>query len=127
MDWLPKSNMYPGVGHHNILGEKEHKKFWIDSRFWYIIYYLDPSLATLFHESGQAPNNRVFGQYEVAQDQTHSSKDRMNSDDEVSKFLLLMYKVFIEYMSIRLRLTNEELIKAKKEINRLKRESAYQA
>ena len=79
MDWLPKSNIYPGVGHHNILGEKEHKKFWIDSRFWYIIYYLDPSLATLFHESGQAPNNRVFGQYEVAQDQTHSSKDRMNS------------------------------------------------
>jgi CRP-like cAMP-binding protein len=56
-----------------------------------------------------------------------SAKDRLDGDDDVSKFLLLMYKVFIEYMSIRLRSTNEELIKAKKEINRLKGESAHQA
>jgi CRP-like cAMP-binding protein len=34
-------------------------------------------------------------------------------DDQVD-FLLLLYRIFAEYMTARLRLTNEELIKAKK-------------
>jgi CRP/FNR family transcriptional regulator, cyclic AMP receptor protein len=39
--------------------------------------------------------------------------------DEKLDFLLLLYRIFAEYMSNRLRLTNEELIRAKKEIRRL--------
>ncbi len=34
-------------------------------------------------------------------------------------FLLLLYRIFAEYMSIRLRATNEELIKAKSKIQKL--------
>ena len=34
-------------------------------------------------------------------------------------FLLLLYRIFAEYMTYRLRLTNEELIRAKKEVRRL--------
>jgi len=41
--------------------------------------------------------------------------------DERVDFLLLLYRIFAEYMSIRLRLTNEELVKAKKQIERLKK------
>lgn len=36
-------------------------------------------------------------------------------------FLLLLYRIFAEYMSIRLRATNDELIKAKTEIEKLKK------
>ena len=32
---------------------------------------------------------------------------------------LLLYRIFAEYMTYRLRLTNEELIRAKKEVRRL--------
>jgi CRP/FNR family cyclic AMP-dependent transcriptional regulator len=48
-----------------------------------------------------------------------SARDRLSrekSKDERLDFLLLLYRIFAEYMSIRLRLTNEELIKAKKRI-----------
>ena len=33
--------------------------------------------------------------------------------------MLLLYRIFAEYMTYRLRLTNEELIRAKKEVRRL--------
>jgi len=49
-----------------------------------------------------------------------SATERLESEDEIANFLLLLYKVFSEYMSIRLRLSNDELIKAKREINHLK-------
>ena len=52
-----------------------------------------------------------------------SAKDRLtgsDSRDEQLDFLLLLYRIFAEYMSIRLRLTNDELIKAKKKIDALK-------
>ena len=39
--------------------------------------------------------------------------------DEKLDFLLLLYRIFAEYMSIRLRATNDELITAKKKIKRL--------
>jgi hypothetical protein len=39
--------------------------------------------------------------------------------DERLDFLLLLYRIFAEYMTYRLRLTNEELIRAKKEVRRL--------
>jgi CRP-like cAMP-binding protein len=48
-----------------------------------------------------------------------SAKDRLSSEvsvDEKLDFLLLLYRIFAEYMSIRLRLTNDELIKAKKTV-----------
>lgn len=51
-----------------------------------------------------------------------SAKNRLavdSSRDERVDFLLLLYRIFAEYMSIRLRLTNEELITAKKKIKRL--------
>jgi CRP-like cAMP-binding protein len=52
-----------------------------------------------------------------------SAKDRLSSEkskDERLDFLLLLYRIFAEYISIRLRLTNEELIKAKKRIEQLR-------
>jgi CRP-like cAMP-binding protein len=48
-----------------------------------------------------------------------SAKERLSSEgtiDERLDFLLLLYRIFAEYMSIRLRLTNDELIKAKKRV-----------
>jgi CRP/FNR family cyclic AMP-dependent transcriptional regulator len=53
-----------------------------------------------------------------------SAKERLVNDDgrdEKLDFLLLLYKIFAEYMSIRLRLTNDELVKAKKEIEALQK------
>jgi len=47
-----------------------------------------------------------------------SAKERLSTEgsiDERLDFLLLLYRIFAEYMSIRLRLTNDELIKAKKQ------------
>ncbi|UCH19505.1 MAG: cyclic nucleotide-binding domain-containing protein [Deltaproteobacteria bacterium] len=47
-----------------------------------------------------------------------SAKERLSSEgtiDERLDFLLLLYRIFAEYMSIRLRLTNDELIRAKKQ------------
>ena len=45
-----------------------------------------------------------------------AATDRLPTDDETANFLLLLYKVFAEYLSIRLRLTNEELIETKKQL-----------
>ncbi|MEN8243659.1 MAG: cyclic nucleotide-binding domain-containing protein [Thermodesulfobacteriota bacterium] len=50
-----------------------------------------------------------------------SAHDRIADEgdkDEKLDFLLLLYRIFAEYMTARLRLTNEELIKAKKAISR---------
>ncbi|MBS3808984.1 MAG: cyclic nucleotide-binding domain-containing protein [Desulfobacterales bacterium] len=54
-----------------------------------------------------------------------SAKGRMSRSyerDERLDFLLLLYRIFAEYMSIRLRATNDELFKAKTEIRKLKEE-----
>jgi CRP-like cAMP-binding protein len=51
-----------------------------------------------------------------------SAKNRLSqgaTQDEKLDFLLLLYRIFAEYMSIRLRATNEELIAAKKKVKRL--------
>ena len=51
-----------------------------------------------------------------------SAKNRLSAQDPTNEkldFLLLLYRIFAEYMSIRLRVTNEELITAKKKIKRL--------
>jgi len=51
-----------------------------------------------------------------------SAKNRISAEDPTDEkldFLLLLYRIFAEYMSIRLRATNEELITAKKKIKRL--------
>ena len=51
-----------------------------------------------------------------------SAKNRISDQDPMDEkldFLLLLYRIFAEYMSIRLRATNEELITAKKKIKRL--------
>jgi CRP/FNR family cyclic AMP-dependent transcriptional regulator len=51
-----------------------------------------------------------------------SAKNRISDQDPTDEkvdFVLLLYRIFAEYMSIRLRLTNEELITAKKKIKRL--------
>jgi CRP-like cAMP-binding protein len=51
-----------------------------------------------------------------------STKNRISDQDPTDEkvdFVLLLYRIFAEYMSIRLRLTNEELITAKKKIKRL--------
>ena len=49
-----------------------------------------------------------------------SAKKRLSSNgdqDERVDFLLLLYRIFAEYITARLRLTNEELIKAKKALS----------
>lgn len=53
-----------------------------------------------------------------------SAKERLAGEgtrDEKLDFLLLLYRIFAEYMSIRLRLTNDELIKAKKQVEKIKK------
>jgi CRP-like cAMP-binding protein len=40
-------------------------------------------------------------------------------DEEKLEFLLMLYRIFAEYMSIRLRVTDEELVAAKKKIEQL--------
>lgn len=81
----------------------------------------------------------IFGEMRIIDDQSRSANvvavgktvclavdtsagKRISSSeqkDERLDFLLLLYRIFAEYMSNRLRLTNEELIRAKKEIRRL--------
>ncbi len=56
----------------------------------------------------------------LAVDTSAQKKLKDGDRDEQLDFLLLLYRIFAEYMSIRLRLTNEELVKAKKEIDQLK-------
>ncbi len=51
-----------------------------------------------------------------------SAKRRLaaaSPDEEKLDFLLLLYRIFAEYMAIRLRATNEELIAARKKIEQL--------
>ena len=50
-----------------------------------------------------------------------SAKHRLDSDDEAENLLTLLYKVMMEYISVRLRLSNEKLIEAQQEIARLKK------
>ncbi|MBS0013520.1 MAG: cyclic nucleotide-binding domain-containing protein [Desulfobacterales bacterium] len=48
-----------------------------------------------------------------------SAKGRLSDSDDNDEridFLLLLYRIFAEYMSIRLRATNDELFRAKKEL-----------
>ncbi|MBW1840665.1 MAG: cyclic nucleotide-binding domain-containing protein [Deltaproteobacteria bacterium] len=45
--------------------------------------------------------------------------DRVPSEDENTNFLILLYRVLAEYVSIRLRLSNEELVKTKKQLKAL--------
>lgn len=53
-----------------------------------------------------------------------SAGSRISTDqgdkDERLDFLLLLYRIFAEYMSIRLRATNRELISTKEQLNKLK-------
>jgi CRP/FNR family cyclic AMP-dependent transcriptional regulator len=47
-----------------------------------------------------------------------SAGNRLTTSDEKEArldFLLLLYRIFAEYITIRLRLTNEELVKAKRD------------
>ena len=48
-----------------------------------------------------------------------TAKERLSSQEEINEFLLLLYRVFAEYASVRLRLANEELVRTKKEILKL--------
>ena len=48
-----------------------------------------------------------------------SATDRLGSKDERASFLLIMYQVITEFISIRLRATTDELVKAKKKIKKL--------
>ena len=51
-----------------------------------------------------------------------AARDRISDQDPMEEkvdFVLLLYRIFAEYMSIRLRITNDELITAKKKIKRL--------
>lgn len=81
----------------------------------------------------------IFGEMRIIDDQSRSATvmavgkticlavdtsagNRLSTTDQKEQrldFLLLLYRIFAEYMSNRLRLTNEELIRAKKEVRRL--------
>ncbi len=53
-----------------------------------------------------------------------SAKGRLSSSDDRGErldFLLLLYRIFAEYMSIRLRATNDELIRSRKETSELRK------
>lgn len=45
-----------------------------------------------------------------------NATDRLSSKDDRANFLLLLYRMFTEFIVVRLRVTNEELIQAKKQI-----------
>jgi hypothetical protein len=45
---------------------------------------------------------------------------RLSSAGEAGNFLLMLYQVTSEYVSMRLRLTNDELVKAKNQVELLK-------
>lgn len=77
----------------------------------------------------------IFGEMRIIDDQTRSASvhavgktvclavdtsagNRLNTSDEKEArldFLLLLYRIFAEYITVRLRLTNEELVKAKRD------------
>jgi CRP/FNR family transcriptional regulator, cyclic AMP receptor protein len=45
-----------------------------------------------------------------------SAKERLHHNDERTDLLLFLYRIFSEYTSARLRLTNDELVKCKKQL-----------
>jgi len=77
----------------------------------------------------------IFGEMRIIDDQSRSASvfavgqticlavdtsagSRLSTSEEKDErldFLLLLYRIFAEYITIRLRLTNEELVKAKRE------------
>jgi CRP-like cAMP-binding protein len=54
-----------------------------------------------------------------------TAKDRLERKEDIDKFLLLLYRVFAEFISLRLRLTNDELVRTKKEILKLVRSDNF--
>ena len=52
-----------------------------------------------------------------------SATDRISSDDENTNFLIMLYRVFAEYVSLRLRISNEELVKTKRQLKQLVEEN----
>ncbi len=46
--------------------------------------------------------------------------ERLPTAGEAGNFLLLLYRVIAEYVSLRLRLTNEELVKARKQLAQIR-------
>lgn len=48
-----------------------------------------------------------------------SATDRLTSKDERANFLLMLYRIIVEFISLRLRITNEQLVVCKKEVQRL--------
>lgn len=50
-----------------------------------------------------------------------AATERLPSGDDKTNFLLFLYRMFSEYLSSRLRLSNEDLIQSKKEIERLRK------
>jgi CRP-like cAMP-binding protein len=80
----------------------------------------------------------IFGEMRVVDDQSRSASvyavgqtvclavdtsagDRLTTSEEKDErldFLLLLYRIFAEYMTARLRLTNDELVRAKREAKR---------
>jgi CRP/FNR family transcriptional regulator, cyclic AMP receptor protein len=48
-----------------------------------------------------------------------SATERLPSSDEKANFLFLLYRMFVEFISLRLRITNEQLVKCKKEVRSL--------
>ena len=52
-----------------------------------------------------------------------TATDRLASEDERASLLLMLYRVFSEFISIRLRATTEELIQAKRKIKELMADS----
>lgn len=93
----------------------------------------DVTISTI-HKKGE-----IFGEMRVIDDEMRSAsvhaigdtvclavdtsaKKRLSSDDDKDErldFLLLLYRIFAEYITTRLRLTNEELIKAKKKLGEI--------
>jgi CRP/FNR family cyclic AMP-dependent transcriptional regulator len=89
----------------------------------------------------------IFGEMRVIDDQSRSASvyaigqtvclavdtsagNRLATSDEKDErldFLLLLYRIFAEYITVRLRLTNEELVKAKKSSNQGAPQTASQA
>jgi signal-transduction protein with cAMP-binding, CBS, and nucleotidyltransferase domain len=51
-----------------------------------------------------------------------SSKHRMGSDNEADCLMALLYRVACEFISIRLRVSNERLIQTQQELERLRQE-----
>ena len=47
------------------------------------------------------------------------AKERLEGEDEIANFVLMLYKVFAEFVTMRLQLTSEELVAAKSKIRQL--------